>query len=92
MKITKLEKLANHITGEVKITVEITISTSDLAEFDYFGLDKFPDESIPDVLVAVGRMYQKRIKPGKIRHPEENRLSTMPDIKSFTGKTIPTTL
>jgi hypothetical protein len=66
MEITKLEKEANYLIGNCKITVEITISNQDLMQFDYEGLDMIPDETIPDILTAIGRMYHGKIKKGKL--------------------------
>lgn len=66
MEITKLEKCANYNCDKLTITVEITIPSADLIDFDYTGLDMLPDESIPDLLVALGRMYKGKIKNGKI--------------------------
>lgn len=66
MEITKLEKCVNYNSDKLTITVEVTIPQSDLIDFDYTGLDMFPDESIPDLLVALGRMYKGKIKNGKI--------------------------
>lgn len=67
MKITKLEKEANYIgLGSCKIKVEVEITAEDLMHYDYSGLDKLRDEDIPDILVAIGRMYKNRIKNGKI--------------------------
>lgn len=66
MKISKLQKEALLDKKEVRLTVEITIDTTDI---DYQGFDLFPDELIPDVLVAVGRKYSNKIKKGKIKDP-----------------------
>jgi len=66
MQITKLEKEANYIDNTCKIKVEISIDLQDLASYDYTGLDMIPDETLPDILTAVGRMYKGKIKQGKI--------------------------
>lgn len=66
MEITKLEKQANYLLNQCKITVEITIPSTDLVMFDYQGIDMIPDEVIPDILTAVGRMYSRKIKHGRI--------------------------
>ena len=66
MKITKLEKTANINDCKCKINVEITLDGEDFTAFDYQGFDMIPDKTIPDILVAVGRMYSNRIKKGKI--------------------------
>ena len=66
MKLTKLQKEIIYEGGICRITTEITINVEDLANFDYGGIDMIPDECIPDILVAVGRMYKGRIKKGKI--------------------------
>lgn len=64
MKITKLEKHTNLTDPSVVLKVEITIDGQDLINYDYSGFDKVKDEDIPDILVAVGRMYKKKIKNG----------------------------
>jgi len=66
MKISKLEKETNFLTNKIVIKTEIEIDLDDCAVFDYTGIDCVPDESIPDILTAVGRMYKGKIKRGKI--------------------------
>ena len=66
MEIAKLEKHVNYQSGVVRLSVDIEISMDDCAVFDYTGLDCIPDESIPDILTAVGRMYSGKIKAGRI--------------------------
>lgn len=78
MRISNIKKEASYNSFECRITIEITISAEDLAQFDYTGFDMLPDEVIPDMLLALGRMYKNRIKQGKIKQIPENRLSTMP--------------
>jgi hypothetical protein len=68
MKITKLEKETNYISNTVKIGVEITIDKYGLDILKYVGngFDYIPDEMIPSILVAVGKVYKGKIKNGKI--------------------------
>lgn len=69
MKITKLQKEAIYGSGLSRITVEITLESSDLANFDYEGLDLLPDEMIPEILISTGKMYIGKIKNGKFGNP-----------------------
>lgn len=66
MKITKLEKTCIYGSGLCRISLDIEIDMSDFAHFDYEGLDMIPDDIIPDILTAIGRMYKGKIKKGKI--------------------------
>ena len=66
MEIRNLTKTVNLNQNSVKLEVEIYITPDDMAHFDYEGLDGIPDEDIPNILVAVGRMYSRAIKKGKI--------------------------
>lgn len=66
MKISKLEKEINFINSKATIKVEIEIDLGDCEIFDYTGLDAIPDESIPDILTAIGRLYKGKIKKGTI--------------------------
>ena len=70
MKITKLQKEALFNTEKCRVTVEITVDRPD----GYDGFDIFPDESIPDLLVAIGRMYKRAIKDGKLN---EDKVSSL---------------
>lgn len=53
MKITKLEKHADLNRKKAIIKVEIEVSPTE----GYEGFDLFPDEMIPDLLLALGRKY-----------------------------------
>lgn len=66
MKISKLQKEVIVEKNKCRITVEIEIDPADFETYDYDGWDKIKDEDIPDILVALGRMYARRIKNGKI--------------------------
>lgn len=66
MEVIKMEKTVNYGENKVNITVDIELDAQDFAVFDYSGFDLIPDEHIPDVLIAVGRIYKNRIKKGKI--------------------------
>ena len=66
MKISKLEKEVNYLKDRATIRVEVEIELSDCGVFDYTGLDAIPDEVLPDIITAVGRMYKGKIKNGFI--------------------------
>lgn len=74
MKISKLKKEANYIQDKVKITVEIEIPNQSLRNYGYKGLDMISDEVIPDILIAIGRMYSGRIRNGRIIREKVGRL------------------
>jgi hypothetical protein len=67
MRISKLEKETNLDKKEVKIKVEILLDENDLTLLDYRGFDMFPDEKVPDLLVAAGRMCKNKIFKDKLR-------------------------
>ena len=64
LTITKLSKECNLLEDNAKVTVEITVSRKD----GYSGFDVFPDELIPDLLLAVSRKYS--IKKGKLHEKD----------------------
>jgi hypothetical protein len=67
MIITTLEKRTDYETNKVTFKVEIEINDADKNFFwDHQGYDMIPDDLIPDILVAVGRMYKGKIKDGRI--------------------------
>lgn len=54
MRITKLLKESNLDDDTAKIIVEITVPR----QKDYTGFDVFPDQLIPDLLLAMSRRYK----------------------------------
>ena len=63
MEITKLTKEAMVLVDKCRITVEITVDRPK----SYIGLDVFPDEMIPVLLIGTGLKYKRRIKKGKLK-------------------------
>lgn len=66
MEITKLEKVAKLEQNKVVISLDIELDALDFEQFDYQGLDLIDDAMIPDILLAISRMYKNKIKNGKI--------------------------
>jgi len=66
MRITRLEKNAMLNSNTVRLSLDIQLTSAELEMIDYGGFDLFPDELIADLLVAVGKKYQGKIKKGRI--------------------------